>query len=76
MGCVYKVLAKILANRLKAVLHNVIDKNQSAFLRGRGLLDSVITANETIDFLRKAKSKGLIVRVDFEKVYDSIEWDF
>jgi len=58
------------------VLHNVIDKNQSAFLRGRGLLDSVITANETIDFLRKAKSKGLIVRVDFEKVYDSIEWDF
>jgi len=76
VGYVYKILAKILANRIKEVLHNVTDKNQSTFLRGRGLLDNVLTANETVDFLRKEKSKGVIVKVDFEKAYDSVEWDF
>ena len=73
MGCVYKIFAKILENMIKEVLHNVNDKNQSAFLRGRGLLDSMLTANETVDFLRKERFKGVIVKVDFEKAYDSVE---
>jgi len=51
----------------------VIDKNQSAFLNGRGLLDSVLIANETVDFIRKEKLKRVIVKVVFEKAYDSIE---
>ena len=42
VGCVYKLILKILANRLKRVLEKVIDKNQSVFLSGRGLLDSVL----------------------------------
>jgi len=54
----------------------VIDKNQSAFLSGRGLLDSILIANETVDFLKKERLKGVIVKVDFEKAYNSMEWDF
>jgi len=42
----------------------------------RGLLDSVVIANETIDFLRKDRRKGVIVKVDFKKAYDSVEWKF
>jgi len=69
----WKVIAKILANRLKGVLPKVIDKHQAAFLSGRGLLDSVLIANETVDYLRKYKLKGVIVKVDFEKAYDSLD---
>ena len=54
----------------------MIDKNQSAFLSGRGLLDSILIANETVDFLKKERLKGVIVKVDFEKAYNSMEWDF
>jgi len=42
VGCVYKILSKILANRRKKVLPSVIDVNQSAFLGGRGMLDNIL----------------------------------
>jgi len=47
-GCFYKIISKILAKRLKMTLPNVIDKYQSAFLKGRGMSDSVLIANETV----------------------------
>lgn len=55
----------MLANRLKRVLHNIIDKHQSTFLSRRSLLDSVLVANETVDYLKKEKLKGVIVKVDY-----------
>jgi len=73
VGCVYKMIAKILANRLKRVLNKIIDINQSTFLSGRGLLDSVLIANKTVDFLRKERLKGVIVKVNYEKAYDYVE---
>jgi len=76
VGCVYKILFKILANRLKKVLPNVIDVNQFVFLSGRGMLDSILVANETVDFLKKEKKSGMLVKVDFEKTYDSVDWKF
>jgi len=75
VGCIYKIVTKILVNRLKKVLFKVIDTNQTAFLSERGLLDNILIANETVDFL-KEKLKGVIVNVGFEKAYDSVEWDF
>lgn len=76
VGCVYKLLTKILANRLKRVFGKVIDRNQSTFLSDRVLLDSVLIANEMVDFLRNDRMKGVIVKVDFEKAYGSVEWKF
>jgi len=76
VGCVYKILSKIMANRLKKILPSIIDVNQSAFLSGRGLLDNILVANETVDYLKKEKKSGVIVKVDFEKAYDSVDWKF
>ena len=39
-------------------------------------MDGVLVANETIDFLKRSKKRGLIFKVDFEKAYDSVEWAF
>jgi len=51
----------------------VIDKYQVAFLSGRGLLDSVLIANKTVDYLRKNQLKRVIVKVDLKKTYDSLD---
>ena len=71
--CVYKVIFKILANRLKRVLPKVIVKYQTAFLSGRSLLDSVLVANEIVDFLKKEKQKRVIAKVDYEKAYNLVD---
>jgi len=76
VGCMYKILSKILANRLKCVLPKVIDLHQFAFLSGRGMLDSILIANEIADFIRKERKKGVIVKVDYEKTYDLVNWQF
>jgi len=76
VSCIYKVIAKVLANRLKGVLPKVIHNNQTAFLSGRGLFDNVLIASESVHYLRKEKSKRVVVKVDFEKAYDSVDWDF
>jgi len=76
VGGVYKILSKTLANRLKKVLPSIIDVNQSAFLSERSMLDNILVANETVDYLKKEKKSGVYVKVDFEKAYDSVEWEF
>jgi len=42
----------------------------------RGLLDSILIANETIDYICKEKNKDIVVKVDYEKVYDSVKSNF
>lgn len=67
LGSLYKLLAKVLARRLAGVLNSVISPNQSAFLKGRNLVDGVLVINELVDYAKKAKKECLIFKVDFEK---------
>ena len=76
LGGLYKLLAKVLANRLKKVLGKVVYVDQNAFVRGRQILDVSLIANEVIDFWHKRKEKGLICKLDIEKASDSINWNF
>ena len=76
VGCLYKIISKALSLRLKKVISKVIDVWQSAFLEGRGLLDSVLVANEVLDEVKRKKKKGIFFKVDFEKAYDSMGWEF
>ncbi|XP_058776253.1 uncharacterized protein LOC131650564 [Vicia villosa] len=76
VGSVYKIFAKLLAGRLKLVFHKLISKCQTAFAANRQLLDGVLVSNEVVVFAKRVKRKCMLVKVDFEKAYDCVSWDF
>ncbi|MCH80987.1 LINE-1 reverse transcriptase like [Trifolium medium] len=76
LGCLYKLVSKVLAARLAKVIGSLILKTQSAFIKGRSLVEGVVAVNEIIDFAKKSRESCLIFKVDFEKAYDSVDWGF
>ena len=76
MGRLYKLLAKVLANRLKQVVGKVVSSSQNAFVEGRQILDAVLIANEAGDSLLKSNECGVMCKLDIEKAYDHLKWDF
>ena len=73
MSSVYKILSKVLANRLRKVVGNVVSASQYAFIKGRQILDGILIANELVDDAKVKKKDLLMFKVDFEKAYDSVD---
>lgn len=57
VGCIYKVLSKVLTNRLKSVIWKVIDELHSTFVKGRQIVDCILMANDVVDEARKRNRK-------------------
>lgn len=75
----YKILAKVLANRLKMILSEIISENQSAFVPRRSITDNVLLAFEMIHYMKQKKS-GLVgevaLKLDISKAYDRVNWNY
>lgn len=67
----YKVLAKLLANRLKVIIPKVISESQFSYLEGRQMLDCILIANEVVDDAKRRGKELLLFKSDFENAFDS-----
>jgi ribonuclease HI/exonuclease III len=73
---VYKLLTKVIARRLKPLLPAIISPEQSGYVEGRQIMDSVILAHEVIHSLQKTKRAGMLLKLDLSKAFDNLSWEF
>jgi len=76
VGSVCKILAKVLASRLRKVVGKVVSPNQHAFISGCQSLDASLIANECIYFYFKSNQLSILCKLDIEKAYDNVSWGF
>ncbi|GJS60856.1 RNA-directed DNA polymerase, eukaryota [Tanacetum coccineum] len=76
IGYQYKIVGKILANRLSMIIDDLVSSEQSAFIKGRQILDGPMILNEVLSWCNNKKKRTMIFKVDFEKTFDSVRWDF
>jgi hypothetical protein len=75
----YKLMAKVLANRMKKMLNVIISQNQTAFLPGRLITDNIIVAFEALHTMNtrlKGRQGYMALKLDMSKANDRVEWDF
>ena len=74
---IYKLISKIIANRLKPILSKCVSPNQAAFLKGRSLGENFLLASELIkDYNKSSCLKSAMLKVDIRKAFDTVCWDF
>jgi hypothetical protein len=72
----FKIFTKVVTIRLNSMADHVVRPTQTAFMQGRYILDGVVTLHETVHELHRKKLNGVILKIDFEKAYDKVKWDF
>jgi hypothetical protein len=73
---IYKIITKVIANRLKPILPFVISKEQAGYVEGRQIMDSVILANEVVSSLKSTKTPGMLIKLDLSKAFDKASWQY
>ncbi|KAK2665800.1 hypothetical protein Ddye_004374 [Dipteronia dyeriana] len=76
VSSMYKVLAKVLTNRLRKVMNSIIGEAQMAFIENRQSSDSLVIAEEIIHKWRSGNDGGFLVKLEFEKAYNNVDHDF
>jgi hypothetical protein len=71
----YKLISKIIANRIKPILSRSMSEEQLGFLKGRQIQDTIGTAQECLHSIKLKKLKAIVLKLDLKKAYDCINWD-
>ena len=73
----YKIISKLMANRLKLVLPKFIEPNQSAFVKDRLLMENVLLASELVKSYHKSTVSAIsAIQIDISKAFDTVQWSF
>ena len=72
----YKILAFVLANRLNRVIANIVSSDQTGYIKGRFIGTNIRLISDIIEHADRINVGGAILFLDFEKAFDSLEWDF
>lgn len=78
-GCntIYKVVSKMLCNRLRLILPTIISENQSAFIAGRTIVQNVLICQDLVRlYKRKNTTQSCLIKIDLKKAYDNVDWAF
>jgi hypothetical protein len=76
LNCSFKIFGRLLTTRLEKICDRIVAQEQGAFIRVRYILESVVIAHKIVHSLHKSKESGVIIKLDYEKVYDRINLDF
>lgn len=76
MNNIAKFPSKGFATRLSPVAHKVISQHQSTFIKGHFILDGILSLQEIVHDLKLNGMNAIILKLDFEKVYDMVSWSF
>jgi len=72
----FKIISKVATNWLTKIAPRVIRPSQTTFLPGRNIMEGAVILHETLHELHKKKQNGMVFKIDFEKAYDKVCWDF
>jgi hypothetical protein len=72
----FKIFTKVGTNRVTKVAHSVVRATQTTFMLGRHILEGVLVLHETIHELHHRKLDGVLLKIDFKKAYDKVNWEF
>ena len=76
LDTVYKIASGTIANRLKLVMNNLINKDQTGFIKGRYIGENTRLIYDLLSFTEENHIPGLLLLIDFEKAFDSLSWEF
>jgi hypothetical protein len=76
LNCIFKLFTKVITNRLALIMDKIISHNQTAFIKGRYILESVVTAHEVLHSVHKSKDKVIVLKLDYEEAFDKVDLDF
>ena len=72
----YKILTKLLANRLQNVIHKIVSEDQTGYIKNRYIGENIRTVIDVIKYTSLKKIPGLLLFIDFEKAFDTVSWPF
>ena len=76
LNCDYKITTKVIANSPRKVLPSIIDHDQTGFLKGRSVSENIRLIEGMLRYTETENTPGLLLFVDFEKAFDTLEWSF
>lgn len=72
----YKIATKALSNRLKRILPKLIHPDQVGYVQGRNIVENIRTLQDIMAYTKLHNTPGILICIDFEKAFDSLEWNF